>query len=521
MNSGIQLPTGDPTRTGNADRTPAPFPSTTSGKFERKSKSEYLSESYWKMSVPFAQPVDRGRKVTQLSIEIVGDTVSFAALEKEWEKLLSKSQATIFQTFEWQHTWWKYYGSTSEHQLYIIVFRSGDVVVGIAPFFIQSYSMFHFNIHRKLLLLGSGLGSPRSALLSLERQGPLDYLDIISARGFEEATAEALVTFLESGNHLWDDIELQNIPESSVIYRHVLPLCKGRGLTVLKETEDLCPIIHLTGTTDEFLSSKRRSLRRNLRYVQRGFLENPDYILEDAAKAGNIDGAIQVLSQLHQKRWNATGYPGLFSDPRFGLMIAGVAKALREKGELWLKILRHEGKAIAVNLGFRFNNTMYTYTSGFDHDTGATGNSGAGSALVFLSIIDSIGSGLSTVDLGRGTESYKLTLTSDANRNWRVTMFREEVSAESGRLFLFRTFMLFNRITSRMNCEKTIAGILLREKGAIRGVAGYARYFTKRLMSKRSAPFVSTSGMASESLKKVEAREIPKRPMSPRPSRKS
>ncbi len=460
--------------------------------------------AYWTVPSPVVDISDGNQPGNEIIVEIVTDTTSFVALENQWDKLVSASSATVFQTFTWQYFWWKHFGSRPDQHLFIALIRRGNDLIGIAPFFIQTYSMFHFKIFRRLLLLGSGLRSPQSPVLSLEKQGPLDYLDIISAQGFEKETAETVVTLLRNDNNLWDEIEFQNVPETGFIYKHVLPICKTCGFDIAMEHEDTCPIIFLPKTPDEFLSSMRRSVRRNLRYVKRGFLENTEYSVDDVSTKRSTDGAVQLLSRLHQKRWNAIGYPGLFSDPRFGLLIRDVTKTLSEKGTLWLKVLRYQGKAIAVNLCFMFNGTMHTYASGFDHDSATPGNSGAGSALVFLNILDSINSGCSVIDMGRGTESYKFQLTSDTRQNWRISVVTGERGVKGSGILLFRLCTLRDKIKSRLTCERTIAGILMKEKGPIPGLTGYARHITNRLASKNmahsSASRDSSSGSAAASV---------------------
>lgn len=440
--------------------------------------------AYWDVPSPATEIIDRKRPGNTITVQLVTDMSSFAALEGEWDTLVSDSSTTIFQTFAWQFLWWKHFGSRPENHLYIVLFRGSEKLIGIAPLFIKTLSLFHFRINRKLLLLGSGLASPHSPVLSLEKQGPLDYLDIISARGSEDLVADAFIALLQNRNRLWDEVEFQNLREDGTVMTHLLLKCKDRDFSIIMEHEDTCPFVGLPDSLDKFLYSMKRSVRRNLRYVQRGFLENPEYSVEDAAANGNADGALQLLSQLHQKRWNEIGYPGLFADSRFGALIKDISKSLKQNGRLWLKVLRHEGKAIAVNLCFKFNGTMYTYASGFDRDSAAAGTSGAGSALVFQNIIDSIESRCSVIDMGRGTESYKFQFTSNTRQSWRLRLKLSEESSAAIRAYVYRIYTLWNRALSRFTCEVTIARVLIKGKGAVRGISGYISHLRVRLFAK-------------------------------------
>ncbi len=444
--------------------------------------------AYWDIPAPVFEIADAERPAAGLTVQLVTDTASFAALESEWESLISESPATIFQTFPWQFLWWKHFGSRPENHLYILLFRLGEKLIGIAPFFIRTYAMFHFRVYRKLLLLGSGLGSPHSPVLSLEKQGPLDYLDIVSARGFEDQVADALIAILQNKDRMWDEIELQNIREDGAVLTHLLLKLKNQGFSISMQHEDTCPFIRLPDSVNKFLCSMRRSVRRNLRYVQRGFLENPEYSIEDAAAPKNTDGALQILALLHQKRWNDIGYPGLFADPRFNALLRDVSKSLAQKERLWFKVLRRDGKAVAVNFCFKFNGTMYTFASGFDRDSAVSGNSGAGSALVFQNIIDAIDSNFGVIDMGRGTESYKFQLTSNSCQNWRLNMKASGRPAEPLRIAFFRIYILGSRLLSRLTCEMSILKILINGKGTFGGSSAYVSHVAGRLFSKMKGP---------------------------------
>lgn len=449
------------------------------------------TESYWNATVDVATLASiESMDGHPLSIEIVNETSDFAALSTEWEDLVCQTPATIFQTFDWQFLWWKHFGSRPEHHLFVLIFRSQGRLVGIAPFFIQSTSFLHFTIFRRLKLLGSGLLSHPSPLLSLERQGPSDYLDIVAAPGYEAAVSKAFVTVLCSELYLWDEIELQNIPGKGLISTYVLPMIEPEGYSITKTEEDVCPMIALPKSLEEYFLSLRHSVRRNLRYVYRGYLENKEFQIEDIVAGGNARGGVQVLSQLHQKRWNAVGYPGLFSDARFGPFAEEVAQVLANKGRLWFKILRRDGKAIAANFVFRFKNRFYTYMSGFDRDSGSSsGNSGAGTSLVLLAVADAIKNGIDEIDLGRGTEPYKSQLTSLVNKNWRITIGSIEIRGRAFRILLSRTYFAWLRLVSRVLCEISIFTIVTGQKGALHALQGYCSHVWYRLASKNSDPF--------------------------------
>ena len=457
----------------------------------------------------------------EVSVSVVTDTAALSSLSSEWDELASKSSATVFQTFEWQYLWWRHFGMNEGQELYVAVFRTEDRLVGIAPFLIQAYQILHLRVFRRLMLLGSGLNNAYSPLLPLERQGPSDYLDAIVEPGFEERVAVSLHSVLVQDSHLWDEIELQNVPENGFLYSYLVPLFEKSRIPVTKAIEDTCPVLMLPQTLDDFLSSVSGNERRNLRHALKGFLQNPGCEIEDNTGWRDIDGALRTLEEIHQKRWNEMGYPGMFSDRRFGSFIFAVSKALMQKERLWFKTLRWNGRIAACNLCLTFNGRLYTYVSGFDREgLSAAGLSGAGKALTLLQISDSIDRGYTAVDMGRGTEAYKFSLTSTFTRNWRIVISTGTDDGSFPRVQVFQLYGTYRQLTTRLNCEAYIVKLISGEKGTAHGLAGYISHLWRRVLLKvrgnRKAGermthgSISGPGMMSspESNKKAFGREI-------------
>ncbi len=459
---------------------------------------------YWNDHVrPVAVAADTG----EITLQIINDLAGMESLAEEWEELDSRSTATVFQTFDMQRSWWRHFGAGPGRHLYVVAFRSEGRLVGIAPFFIRTSSLVHFRTYSRLLLLGSGLESPWSPLLSLERQGPLDYLDIIAERGFEERISRALLGVLQHEVYLWDEIELQNIPENGVVYTFLRPMLEAAGYSVAAEQEDICPYATVPRSLEEYLHSLRRSVRRNLRYTQREFFSGHDFEAERVT-GRSLDSGMQILANLHQKHWNAAGYPGLFADNRFGLLLREVAEPLEKKGRLWFRLLRRGGKAIAANLCFSFHSRFYSYISGFDRKSGGSSNySGAGAALRLLAISDAIHSGFEVFDMGRGAETYKFQLASGVSRNWRITARKVRRDGGSLRTQAYRTISLWRRSVGRVRCEMTILSTIGREHGIVRAPGTYLLHLARRKFQNRDEQAVRGSESAENGVPTMKREE--------------
>ncbi len=400
----------------------------------------------------------------ELTVQVVNEVSAFASLEHQWDELAENSSSTVFQTFDWQYLWWKHFATRHDCHMFLVLVKSGEKLIGIAPFYIQSYSILGFRIFRQLKFTGGGIQSSKLSVLSLERDGPSDYLDIIAMRGHERQVTSVLAGFLREKAYLWDEMYFQNIPEESIISAYLLPLMRQSGCSVATSTADECLKVDLPDTYEAYLGSLKKKARQHCRHACRVYFENQQYKLDDVSQPGKIDGSLEVLSKLHQKRWNELGYAGLFSDSRFESLHNDVAKTFAKKGRLWFKVLRREGKPVAAELGYKFNGRIYPYTSGFDEGRVAgSPHSSPGLAMKLLVVKDGISSGSKMVDLSRGGEGYKYDLTSNVTHNIHATVHFSSRKTDRRR----RTFHVYRAVVStmaRVNCEIEIMRVMARQK---------------------------------------------------------
>jgi CelD/BcsL family acetyltransferase involved in cellulose biosynthesis len=420
--------------------------------------------------------------VPKLLFTVIENYNDLLSVREEWKHLEDRSACTIFQTFDWQLAWWKHFGSEPTNQLFVTLIREGDRLVGIAPFFIQHHSMLDFRIYRQLKLIGSGLRSSRSPILSLERQGPADYLDIIAEHGCEKKVADVVFDFLQYYSLLWEEIEFQNLDENSIVLNHLLPKFQDPEFMITKTQTDVCPKIYLPESLDKYFASLRTSVRRNLRHAYKMYFTNPDYTLEEIHSDTKIESALQSLATLHQKRWNAIAYPGLFSDGRFRSMIHDLSKALAPKDRVWIKVLKHSGRTVAARLGFTYKGVVSDYLSGIDltRQDPSTNYSGAGQAILLSTIKQGIENNYKVFDLLRGDEHYKFDLTSTSSHNYRVVIVPKNRRGYK-RSLGYKFYSFNNSLGSRISCESTIFKLIAKKKGYALAVPAYVKHIAKRL----------------------------------------
>ena len=136
------------------------------------------------------------------------------ALAGEWAALCDRSNATVFQRPEWLIPWWEHSGSG---RLTLVVFRSGDDLVGLAPLFLHEWQG-----RRQVTLVGNGVS---------------DYLDVIGA----PECASAAIDFLDEQREEWDLCDWQDLPATS-------PLIAAAEASRLQHSICRLPAMHGNGT---------------------------------------------------------------------------------------------------------------------------------------------------------------------------------------------------------------------------------------------------------------------------------
>jgi CelD/BcsL family acetyltransferase involved in cellulose biosynthesis len=75
--------------------------------------------------------------VDHLTVDVVASIEQFDGLKEEWEVLFNScNNLSVWQSFIWDHVWWKHYGTGI--QLSIFTVRENNSLVGIAPFMVKS-----------------------------------------------------------------------------------------------------------------------------------------------------------------------------------------------------------------------------------------------------------------------------------------------------------------------------------------------------------------------------------------------
>ena len=337
-----------------------------------------------------------------MKTQVYTDAAGFAALRQEWNPLLRNSVSdTIFLTWEWQSTWWEHLG---KGKLYLIAMRDGGSLSGIAPLYLTAAD------------------DGRNELSIVGCRDVSDYLDLIAASGQEEKVYGALLDWLESEEApAWDLADLCNIPAASPTHQLLAEMAAARGYQVQTEVEDICPIIPLPSTWDEYLSSlskkQRHEIRRKIRRAEGGGQINWYIVNDEHDLAAEMDAFIELHQKSHVDKDE-------FMDAQMKGFFNAVAQVLHEAGWLQLAFMEVNGEKAATMLNFDYRDSILVYNSGYDSQKYARLSPGI--VLLSYCIQRAIELGRAKFDFLRGDEVYKYRFGAQPTEVYRLVIARND-----------------------------------------------------------------------------------------------
>lgn len=332
----------------------------------------------------------------------------FWALKPEWNDLVHRSCCdTLFLTWEWQSTWWKHLG---EGELLLLGFRAGDDsrLVGIAP-------LFH-----------TRADDGRAVLYLNGCRDVSDYLDMIVEVGKEEVVYPALLDYLEEQAPAWDLVDFCNLPQDSQTFLQLREMAEARGLQTLVEVEDVCPVIDLPSTWDEYLMMLDKKQRHEVRRKLRKADNEADTHFVLVGPEDDLQAEMHDFVELHQK---STPEKDEFMDPKMQGFFFDVAQVLQAQGWLQLAFVEMDGEKAASLLNFDYGGSILVYNSGYDPDSFRQLSPGI--VVTARCIEHAIALGRQKFDFLRGDEVYKYRFGAQDTKVRRLLIARPGVPLEA------------------------------------------------------------------------------------------
>lgn len=320
-----------------------------------------------------------------MNLQIFTSADAFDVLGDAWNGLLQQSATnTLFLTREWQQVWWQGLGDGALH---VLTLRDDDgTLVGIAPLFIEENS----------------LGAKQINLVGCKEVS--DYLDFIFAKGHERECFETVLNYLDSAEAPeWDTISLCNVPETSPTQSLLMELAQAHGWKSTSVFEDVCPIIDLPKSFDDYLAMLDGKERRELQRKLRRATEDTQVVI--SADGSKLDADIGDFLRLMRASMFSKND---FMTPRMEKFFYMAARAMFNAGYLQLSFLEVNGERAATYLNFLHNKQVLVYNSGLD--PAKFSYLSPGQVLIARLIEKAISDGFDKFDFLQGNEDYKYKL---------------------------------------------------------------------------------------------------------------
>ncbi len=345
---------------------------------------------------------------TRMEDSVVGDAAGFDALEPEWNALLERSDASVFQSFEWLRSWWRHFGEGDRRRrLHLVTVRGREGLRAVAPLFVERSGLAGALGLRRLLFVG---------------HRDSDFLDVLAARGTEADSAERIARHL-SERPAFDVALLEETPDRSATAPLLHAAFQRLGWSSARTTDSPCPRTPLAPTWEETLArltvEDRREIRRRLRNLQKEYRTE----LEVVPPGPGVAPSMREFIEMHQERWARDAYWGAFADPGQAEFHCDVAERLSRRGWLFLGFLRVDGRRTTVNYGFAFRDSIAIYLTGARAVDDRLARHSPGRMVHALSMQHAVERRLPVYDFMRGSEHYKYELGAVDVPNWTVLAY--------------------------------------------------------------------------------------------------
>lgn len=317
----------------------------------------------------------------------------FLNLRESWQSLLQQCDHTIFSTWEYLATWWKYYGKTAKLKVLLALER--EKILGIAPLMLSNQTSHFGNLH-KIQFMGHGS----------------DYADFI----FPNENINYLVFLMRNLLQFsdWEIVELVGIPESSNTTKTLFNSQDRRSSELELTNWSSNYSISLSNSFKDFLKDLSRNVRKNLSRRMRRLKENYKVEFKTQNDFDSVKKAMEVFFNLHDNRWKSKGETGVFAVEENRDFHIDLAKTFNEKGWLSLYFLNVDDEPISAAYTYDYGPKKYGCLTGFNPEFGQFG---IGNLIKIHIIEDCFKKKLNEYDLGRGSESYKTEWANRVRKN--------------------------------------------------------------------------------------------------------
>lgn len=319
---------------------------------------------------------------------------TFESATDIWNTILSRiPKHSIFQTIEWQKTWFSIFNKHND--LNILEISNNSEVIGIAPFML--------NQDKRLTLIGS--------------KDVYDYQDFLVVPNNESEFFNEIGEYFKKMNYT--SIEINSLPENSTTIHFMETLAGSNHWDFEKSSEDVCPLLELPQDWESYFAILKKKDRHELRRKFRRLDDQTDHSIQQLTRSEDIANSMDDFFSLMSKSGH---HKADFLTPIMKVYFEKLCVELSKENWTRLYFMEIDNKKVSACIAFDYNNIRYLYNSGFDPDYQ---HLSCGLLLNATSLKDSIEYKFDRFDFLRGDESYKYHLGAQDTTIYTIKLIKK------------------------------------------------------------------------------------------------
>lgn len=316
-----------------------------------------------------------------MKVDLLESDSLFDELKPEWNDLVERSSSDkLFNTWEWQSTWWDVY---RPGELFVLIARDDtDRLIGIASMFVD----------------------PEGTLRGIGCEDVTDYYDWVIDRDCTKGVIDCFTHWLDEYRKKYFNINICNIPAESPTLEYLTEALKEHGFSPKIERAEVVPQFDVPADWDGYLSmldkKQRHELRRKLRRANGAGKEIDWYIVGESHDLNTeLDRFLGLMASSDPEKAE------FLKDSKNVEFFRRIVPLTFEKGWLMLNFLTIGGEAASTYFNFVYKGQMLVYNSGQDHSE--YGHLSPGILLLADNIRYAIEKSYKVFNFLRGNEQYK------------------------------------------------------------------------------------------------------------------
>lgn len=336
--------------------------------------------------------------VQPVQITLVENLDALWPRRSEWNALVEKSTTnTVFQTLEWQCSWWKAFGSNA--QSLVLVAEVAGRMVAIAPLMLSRQRI---------------LGRQRRVVEFIGTHAA-DYCDFIVAAE-QQTVVPLMLKWLIDRADQWDLLHLIDIAETSPLRDVLPPMFAQRGYTTHLHPLYECPTRIFGDRAADQRLLKKKDIREAYNQLRKqGQLEFRPY-----TAAAEIERYLDLFFQQHSDRWAETTTPSSFRDDRQRAFYRALIQLLAPNRWVLFSVVSFNQLPISFNFAYEYGNRLYGNKSTFNPDYRRFS---PGMLQIRYLLQYGMERELKELDFTKGEEGYKYRFANHARLNYAARVY--------------------------------------------------------------------------------------------------